>query len=122
MFTNNQLPAIAPLTINRLNVANVLPELPLQVLVVEVLGCGVALGAGLVIIFLHRHRLLLHVELLVEALLARDELQDRVLYHDVDVVEIVAGSARDPFSWRYDLSERREKHFHYRALTSFPCK
>lgn len=55
------------------------------------------------IILLNIHWLLLNIELLVEALLTRDELQNRTFYHDIYIVEIVARLARDPFSWRNDL-------------------
>lgn len=110
------------LTINWLDVGDIFPEFPLQVLVIEVLWRRVALRTGLVIILLDVHRLLLNIELLVESLLARHKLQNGTFYHDVYVVQIVAGFPRNPFSRRDNLLKLREKHFNERSSTSFEHK
>jgi len=74
------------LTIDGLDVGDIFPKLALEIFVIKVLWRGVAIGAGLAVILLHSHRLLLHVELLIEALFTSNKLQYWIFYDNVNIV------------------------------------
>lgn len=75
-------------TVNRSHICDVLPIFSLQVFVVEMLGCLIAICVGQITKLLNGKGLLLNVDLLVDTLLAGHHLTDWCRYRDINVFQI----------------------------------
>lgn len=94
-----------PLTINRLNISDILPKFSLQILIIEIFWRCIPLRIGFIVKLFDSHWSLLYIKLLIKPLFSRNKLQNWAFNYDVNIVNVVAIFPRNPFWRRYYLSQ-----------------